>query len=93
MVGNFCQRQRRTSSNGGRSSTANTLNYQATIDDPTVYTRPWTIASRLIRGQRGEGEEYWEDACHEGERSADAMIFEADAGDRPFQLAPLAAAS
>jgi hypothetical protein len=56
---------------------AATIAYQATIEDATVYTRPWTIGSRLIRGLRGEGEEYWEDACHEGERSADAMILAA----------------
>jgi len=54
-----------------------TISYQATIEDDTVYTRPWTIGSQLLRGRRGEGEEYWEDACHEGERSADAMILKA----------------
>ena len=62
---------------------ANTLNYRATIEDPTVYTRPWTIASKFVRGKRGQGEEYWEDACHEGERSADAMVIRTDAGANP----------
>jgi hypothetical protein len=61
---------------------ANTLNYRATIEDPTVYTRPWTIASRFVHGRRGQGEEYWEDACHEGERSADAMIIHPDADEK-----------
>jgi hypothetical protein len=61
----------------------NTLNYRATIEDPAVYTRPWTIASKFVRGKRGQGEEYWEDACHEGERSADAMIIRTDAGATP----------
>ena len=28
---------------------ANPLRYQATIDDPTVYSRPWTIESRIVR--------------------------------------------
>jgi hypothetical protein len=59
---------------------ANTFNYRATIEDPAVYTRPWTIGSKFVRGKRGQGEEYWEDACHEGERSADAMIIQSDAG-------------
>jgi hypothetical protein len=58
---------------------ANTLNYRATIEDPTVYTRPWTIASTFVRGKRGQGDEYWEDACHEGERSADAMVIQGNA--------------
>jgi len=62
---------------------ANTLNYRATIDDPTVYTRPWTIASTFVRGRRGQGQEYWEDACHEGERSADAMIIPTIATSTP----------
>jgi len=56
-----------------------TLNYRATIEDSTVYTRPWTIASTFVRGKRGQGEEYWEDSCHEGERSAEAMIIPATA--------------
>jgi len=51
-----------------------TINYEARIEDATVFTRPWTIRATLHRGLRGEGEEYWEDACHEGERSAESMI-------------------
>lgn len=57
-----------------RFDDAKTMHYEATVDDPTVYTRPWTIASRFTRGRRAEGDEYWEDACHEGERSADNML-------------------
>jgi hypothetical protein len=57
---------------------AGTLDYRATIEDPTVYTRPWTIAAKFVRGRRGQGVEYWEDACHEGERSAEAMIIHTD---------------
>jgi hypothetical protein len=65
---------------------ASTIRYEARIEDPTVYTRPWTVGATLKRGIRGEGEEYWEDACHEGERSADAMIIrtgEASSGTAP----------
>jgi hypothetical protein len=62
---------------------AKTMRYQATIDDPGVYTRPWTIASRFVRRGRDEGEEYWEDACHEGERSAESMILRSDGGHIP----------
>jgi hypothetical protein len=58
---------------------ASTLDYRATIEDATVYTRPWTIASRFARGRHGQDVEYWEDACHEGERSADAMVIHHDA--------------
>ena len=41
------------------------MTYEATIDDPTVFTRPWTIRVPQIR--RGTDDEMWEEACHEGE--------------------------
>ena len=45
----------------------------------TVYTRPWTIATRFGRGHiKDANYELWEDACHEGERSADKMIIPAN---------------
>jgi hypothetical protein len=44
---------------------ANTLHYQATIDDPNVYTRPFTIAIAFRRNTQGEAE-LWEEACYEG---------------------------
>ncbi len=41
---------------------ANTLTYQATIEDPTVFTKPWTIEQSMDR----TGGELFEVACHEG---------------------------
>jgi len=61
---------------------ANTMNYEATITDPTVFTRPWTL--RVEQGRRSE-EEFWEYACHEGERDAarsSAQITNSDAENR-----------
>ncbi len=50
---------------------ANTYRYEATYDDPSVFTRPWTAASKQIRAHRDEpGFEFWEYACVEGERNA-----------------------
>ena len=43
---------------------ANTLHFQATYDDPNVYTRPFTIAFAYRRDTR-EGIEVWEEACYE----------------------------
>jgi hypothetical protein len=40
-----------------------TLNYQATIDDPKTWTKPWTI---LIPLKRNNGYQLLEYACHEG---------------------------
>jgi hypothetical protein len=42
---------------------ADTLNYQATIDDPKTWTQPWTI---LIPLQRNDHYQLLEYACHEG---------------------------
>ena len=50
---------------------ANTMNYEATIDDPTVFTRPWTMR---VAERRVPEAEMWEFACYEGERSADQML-------------------
>jgi hypothetical protein len=44
---------------------ANAIHYEATIDDPKVYTRPWTIVSGMRRTTE-PGYEIWENACHEG---------------------------
>jgi hypothetical protein len=46
---------------------ANTMNYEATITDPTVFTRPWTMR---VAQRRMPDDEFWEWACHEGERDA-----------------------
>ena len=43
------------------------MNYEATITDPTVFTRPWTM--RVVQ-RRIPDYEFWEWACHEGERDA-----------------------
>jgi hypothetical protein len=43
---------------------AMTINYQATITDPMVYTRPWTIAYPLEKQQ----DELLEDACQEDDQ-------------------------
>jgi hypothetical protein len=50
---------------------ANTMTYEATIEDPTVFTRPWTMR---VAEKRRPDYEMWEFACHEGELSADQML-------------------
>jgi len=46
---------------------ANTIRYEATIDDPKVFTRPWTIAFNVGRN-RQPGYQQMEFACVEGEQ-------------------------
>ena len=45
---------------------AQTIHYEVTIDDPTVYTRPWKVAIPL---EREDGYTIYEYACHEGNYS------------------------
>jgi hypothetical protein len=55
---------------------ANTLNYEVTIEDPTVFTRTWKMRIPTVRGNQPADYEMWESACHEGERSATQMVLE-----------------
>jgi hypothetical protein len=50
---------------------ANTLNYEATVDDPTVFTRPWTM--RVAHSRRPD-DEVWESACYEGNKDPDSWL-------------------
>jgi hypothetical protein len=49
----------------------NTIQYEATIDDPNVYTRPWTLAFPLNKDERYRIFEY---ACHEGNHALENML-------------------
>jgi hypothetical protein len=54
-----------------------TMTYEATIEDPTVYTRPWTMR---VAEKRKPAYELWEFACHEGEKSSEHFLSK-DPGD------------
>ena len=45
-----------------------TLNYEVTIDDPTTYTKPWTVMIPLM----GTTDAVYEYACHEGNIGMDS---------------------
>jgi hypothetical protein len=48
---------------------ANAMHYEVRIEDPNVYTRPWTMAFAMRRNL-ARGYEQWEEACHEGDQNA-----------------------
>jgi hypothetical protein len=50
---------------------ANTITYEATIEDPDMYTRPWTVAIPLHRDQQYQIYEY---ACHEGNHAVAGIL-------------------
>jgi hypothetical protein len=49
----------------------NTIRYEATIEDPNVYTRPWTLAFPL---NKDEPYRIFEYACHEGNYALGNML-------------------
>src|SRR5438093_2008494 len=55
---------------------ANTIDYEATIDDPKMFTRPWTVSIPLHRDPAYRIYEY---ACHEGNRSVGNILRDARA--------------
>ena len=48
-----------------------TIMYEATIDDPAMYTRPWTVSIPLHRDPTYQIYEY---ACHEGNQAIPNML-------------------
>jgi hypothetical protein len=50
---------------------ARTIRYEVTIEDPGVYSRPWTVSIPLTRDS---GYQIFEYACHEGNYAMPAML-------------------
>ena len=61
-----------------------TIHYEARLEDPRVYTRPWTMVSALTRNKEA-GFEVWEQACHEGNQSVEDQL---RIGLKPFPGVP-----
>ncbi|MEP7310917.1 MAG: hypothetical protein ABJA98_35925 [Acidobacteriota bacterium] len=48
-----------------------TINYEATIDDPTMWTRRWTV---LLPWQKDDSYQMFEYACHEGNYGMEGIL-------------------
>lgn len=57
---------------------ADTIKYEATIDDPTVWTKPWTVSIPLAKDNDG----FFEYACHEGNASMTGSLSGARAAEK-----------
>jgi hypothetical protein len=53
-------------------SDMNTLKYQATIDDPGAYTRPWTTTDFTLRWRPGD--ELFEYICQQFNQGPELML-------------------
>jgi hypothetical protein len=63
---------------------AATIAYEVTIEDPKIYTRPWTVAIPLGRDDAYQMYEY---ACHEGNRAIEHVLSAARAAEKAADTA------
>jgi hypothetical protein len=64
---------------------ADTISYQVTIEDPNIFTKPWTVAIPL---ERDEGYQIFEYACHEGNKAIGHILSAARAAERTAAETP-----
>jgi hypothetical protein len=57
----------------------NTIEYQAMVDDPRTWTRPWTLLITLVRSRETHLHEY---ACHEGNYAMSNILSGARSDER-----------
>jgi hypothetical protein len=62
----------------------NTLAYEALIEDPTVWVRPWTIKQEFARQSDEENRIYYEPRCIEGNFGHPAVLKASRLEDRDF---------
>jgi hypothetical protein len=62
----------------------NTLEYEVKIEDPTVWTRAWTVKQEFAKQSEQENRIYYEPRCVEGNSSLPAMLLAARQADLAF---------
>lgn len=63
---------------------ANTIEYSATIEDSTTWTRPWTVKQELVRQDEQANRIYYEPRCHEGNYGLPTMLLGTRIEERAF---------
>jgi hypothetical protein len=61
-----------------------TLEYAVTIEDPTVWTRPWTVIEEFTRQNDKENRIYYEPRCHEGNYGFPSLLLAARLADKAY---------
>jgi len=67
-----------------RRANATTLEYTVTIDDPTTWTKSWTVKQELTAQDEQANRIYLEPRCHEGNFGMSGMLLNARAEERAF---------
>jgi hypothetical protein len=62
----------------------NTLEYAVTVEDPTVWTRPWTVKQEFTKQSERENRIYYEPRCVEGNYALPSLMLSARMADRAF---------
>jgi len=63
---------------------AGTIEYAVTIEDPTTWTRPWSVKQELTRQDEQANRIYDEPRCHEGNYGLPTMFLGARVEERAF---------
>ena len=61
-----------------------TLAYEVTIEDPTVWTKTWTVKQEFTRQSERENRIYYEPRCVEGNYAFPSIMLAARQADRAF---------
>ena len=67
-----------------RRADADTLEYEATFEDPTVWVAPWTVRQELTRQSDQENRIYYEPRCYDGNYGLPAMFIGARMKEKAF---------
>jgi len=63
---------------------AKTLGYSVTIEDPTTWTKPWTVKQEMVRQDDQANRIYYEPRCHEGNYGLPALLIGTRAEEAAF---------
>jgi hypothetical protein len=63
---------------------SSTLEYTVTIEDPTVWTRPWTVKQEFTKQSEQENRIYYEPRCVEGNYALPSLMLSARMAERAF---------
>jgi hypothetical protein len=62
-----------------------TIEYAVTIEDPSVWTRPWTVKQELKKQNDRDNRIFYEPRCHEGNYGMPALLAGARADELAFK--------
>ena len=65
---------------------AQTVEYAATLTDPTVWTTPWTVKQELRQQPNDQNRIYYEPRCHEGNYGLPSLLVGARLDDQAFKM-------